>query len=160
MPDLPGDPVDPAQRRGAGAGARRPWDRAAGGPPGSGSQDDGADPPVVNPARVRLLLAAWACLVLGLSIRAFARGLVGDRRGPEVTLQPVVVDLNAASVAELSLLPGIGRTRAEAIVLDRVRHGPFPSVEDLARVDGIGAKTVEALREFVACGADPLATPR
>ena len=46
-------------------------------------------------------------------------------------------------------LPGIGRTRAAAVVLRRVRHGPFRVVEDLAVVEGIGSATVEGLREFV-----------
>jgi DNA uptake protein ComE-like DNA-binding protein len=38
--------------------------------------------------------------------------------------------------------------RAEAIILDRVRHGPFRTLEDLDRVDGVGATTIEALRPF------------
>ena len=46
-------------------------------------------------------------------------------------------------------LPGIGQERARAIVLSRVRLGPFRSVNDLARVDGIGAATVDRLRLFL-----------
>lgn len=90
-------------------------------------------------------------LVIGLSIRAFGRGLVGDRRGSTLHLQPVVVDLNSASVAELSTLPSIGGVRAEAIVLDRIRHGSFDVIEDLDRVDGLGVGTVDLVRPFVVC---------
>lgn len=105
----------------------------------------------MTPSRARLLLAVWAFLVLGLAIRALGRGLVGDRWGRELTVRPTVVDLNSASVAELSTLPGIGVVRAEAIVLDRIRRGAFRAVEDLDRVDGLGAGTLGAVRDFVEC---------
>jgi len=55
------------------------------------------------------------------------------------------VELNAASAAELQLLPGIGPTLAERIVADRDDVGPFASVEELQRVPGIGPKTVAGL---------------
>jgi len=116
--------------------------------------------PVVGAGRARLLLATWALLVIGLSIRALGRGLVGDRWGDELSLRPIVVDLNTASVAELSTLPGVGGVRAEAIVLDRIRRGSFHSVEDLVRVDGLGAGTLEVLRPFVACRSPAPAATR
>jgi competence protein ComEA len=46
-------------------------------------------------------------------------------------------------------LPGLGRTRAAAVVLHRVRHGPFRTVDDLAQVDGLGPVTVERLRRHL-----------
>lgn len=57
-----------------------------------------------------------------------------------------VVSLNTASEEELRQLPGLGPRRARAIVEDRARRGPFARLEDLARVPGIGAVTVERLR--------------
>lgn len=59
------------------------------------------------------------------------------------------IDLNTATPAQLEALPMIGPKRAEAIVADRARRGPFRSVEDLDRVHGIGPRTVERLRPFV-----------
>ena len=93
---------------------------------------------------------AWAILSLGLAVRAFARGLLADAT-PCATIRSVTIDLNRASVDELTTLPGIGIVRAEAIVLDRVRHGPFRAVEELERVDGLGPEIVEMLRPFAAC---------
>jgi len=58
------------------------------------------------------------------------------------------VNLNTASVEELMLLPGIGPRRAEAIIADRQQRGPFPAVDSLVRVRGIGPKTVERLRPW------------
>lgn len=57
------------------------------------------------------------------------------------------VNINTATAAELEKLPGIGPAKAQAIVRDREQNGLFRRVEDLARVSGIGPKTVENLRE-------------
>lgn len=56
------------------------------------------------------------------------------------------VSVNAADVASLDALPGIGPVTAQAIVADRQEHGPFRSVDDLDRVSGIGPATIERLR--------------
>lgn len=60
------------------------------------------------------------------------------------------IALNSAQARELAELPGIGDKTAQRIVQHRDAHGPFPSVEALSDVRGIGAKTVEKLRPFVA----------
>jgi competence protein ComEA len=44
-------------------------------------------------------------------------------------------------------LSGIGQKKAEAIVSYRQMNGPFQSIEDLAKVRGIGEKTIEKNRE-------------
>lgn len=62
---------------------------------------------------------------------------------------PVQIDVNTARVPELMALDGIGRVRAEEIVLYRVRHGPFREVDGLLEVDGIGQETVARLRPFL-----------
>lgn len=64
----------------------------------------------------------------------------------------VRIDINSASRAELELLPGVGEVLAREIVADRERNGPFRSVDDLDRVKGIGAVTVERLRDRVKVG--------
>jgi len=58
------------------------------------------------------------------------------------TAEPI--DINTASVAELTALPGIGPAKAEAIVAER-KEQPFDSVADLTRVRGIGERTLEEL---------------
>ena len=61
-----------------------------------------------------------------------------------------ILDLNRCDAGELVRLPGIGEVRAGAIIRWREKNGPFRSVDELARVPGIGPKTVERLRPFVA----------
>ena len=54
--------------------------------------------------------------------------------------------LNLATETELRQLPGIGKSRAHAIVEQRERVGRFRRLEDLLRVKGIGPKRLAALR--------------
>lgn len=61
------------------------------------------------------------------------------------------VDVNEASDEALQALPGIGPALARRIVEERGR-GRFKSVEELARVRGIGPATVERLRPLVSVG--------
>jgi len=56
------------------------------------------------------------------------------------------VGVNSASINELAELPGIGPSRAAAIVAYREAHGPFASIEGLTAVRGIGLATVSKLR--------------
>ncbi len=58
------------------------------------------------------------------------------------------MNINTAAQSELERLPDIGPKLAAAIVRCRA-DGLFTSVDDLARVHGIGAKTVERLRSLV-----------
>ncbi len=64
------------------------------------------------------------------------------------------VDVNAADVAALERLPGVGPALAARIVEERERHGPFRSAEDLGRVRGIGPKTVESMKDYVKVAGD------
>jgi competence protein ComEA len=61
------------------------------------------------------------------------------------------VDLNSAPWQEIALVPGLGESKAKAIVEDREKKGSFESVEDLTRVPGIGEKTVSAISRYVRC---------
>ena len=62
---------------------------------------------------------------------------------------PELLNINTASVEELQTLPNIGVQMAQRIVNYREQYGEFASVEDLQKVKGIGAKTLEKLRPFV-----------
>jgi competence protein ComEA len=60
------------------------------------------------------------------------------------------VNVNTADAETLSAeLKGVGITKAIAIVEYRKANGPFKSAEDLAKVKGIGARTVELNKENI-----------
>ncbi|MBM7584750.1 competence protein ComEA [Bacillus pakistanensis] len=59
------------------------------------------------------------------------------------------IDINSAEEAELDALPGIGPSKAAAIIEYRETNGPFKSVEDLKEVSGIGEQTLLKLKEEI-----------
>jgi competence protein ComEA len=59
------------------------------------------------------------------------------------------VDLNAATVADLDVLPGVGPVLAQRIVDWREAHGPFTSVDQLREVSGIGDRRFTDLKPRV-----------
>uniref|UniRef100_A0A8C4QQZ3 Uncharacterized protein n=1 Tax=Eptatretus burgeri TaxID=7764 RepID=A0A8C4QQZ3_EPTBU len=70
------------------------------------------------------------------------------------------IDINSASAAELEQgLVGVGRRRAQAIVRRRKEIGGFESVEELARVRGIGAWVQEMNHEVLTCRSSSGAGP-
>lgn len=71
-------------------------------------------------------------LALGLAGTAFA--------GP--------VNINTADARTLAReLDGVGDSKAAAIIAYREKHGPFQSVDDLKKVQGIGEATLERNRD-------------
>lgn len=70
---------------------------------------------------------------------------------PGAALPPPRIDLNRASLAEIEALPEVGPVLAAAIVSGR----PYRSLGDLARVPGMGPRTVERVAPWVAFGASP-----
>jgi competence ComEA-like helix-hairpin-helix protein len=66
------------------------------------------------------------------------------------------IDPNRASASELELLPSVGPSLAKRIVAARETGGPFHSPEDLRRVKGIGAKTLEKLKPWLRFDSEKL----
>lgn len=103
--------------------------------------------------------AAWtACVLLTLAAATLAATTL-TRSLTDATLTPrdelvQRIDINAASVHELDLLPEIGPALAQRIVDHRAEHGPFPTLDDLDDVRGIGPKTVAALADHAVAASD------
>lgn len=64
------------------------------------------------------------------------------------------VNINSASVEQLSTVPGIGAKLAARIVEHRQKSGPFKSVQELMNVKGVGEKSFEKLQPYLTLG-DP-----
>jgi len=60
-----------------------------------------------------------------------------------------LIDINIVDATVLETLPGIGKVKAQAIVDYREAHGPFDSIEDLIKVKGIGAKTLNNIKNLI-----------
>ena len=59
------------------------------------------------------------------------------------------ININTASEAELRNIPGIGATRAAAIVAYRQEKGGFSSIEDIMNVSGIKEGTYEKIKDSI-----------
>ena len=60
-----------------------------------------------------------------------------------------VVNVNTATAEELQMLPGIGESRAAALIASRRQRGGFKSLEELTEVKGIGEASLARLRPFL-----------
>ena len=76
-----------------------------------------------------------------------AQGGANGRPRPPM---PAALDVNRATERDFERLPGIGPVLARRIVEYRETRGTFQDVDELRRVKGIGKKTFERIRAFVA----------
>jgi competence protein ComEA len=69
------------------------------------------------------------------------------------------IDVDAASLTELTRLPRVGPALARRIVAQRDSCGPFGSIEALGKVRGIGPATLELLAPLVTFSGRPSSRP-
>lgn len=117
---------------------------------------------------VKFSKAEWAALCMTAALLVFfagwfARGTWGQdaytvsgQHPPQAVastersfVPETVVDLNTATLSDLLTLPGIGETRAQAILDYREANGAFRWSEDLMDVPGIGQSVFEDLEPYV-----------
>ncbi len=110
------------------------------------------------PRRLPGALFVSGLLILGLGVAGWLRlhrpvVVFQDVRSSDTPVRErglpgLRIDVNSAEEAQLDLLPGIGPRLAARIVLERSSEGLFASVDDLARVSGIGPRLIERLRPY------------
>jgi len=59
------------------------------------------------------------------------------------------ININTATVEQLTALKGVGEKYAERIVQFRTENGPFSSPEDIVKVPGIGQKIFEQNKDRI-----------
>ena len=70
--------------------------------------------------------------------------VVGD-----FSIAPQQVNLNTAEVWLLMALPGVGDTKAAAIIAYRSSHGPFVNIMELMKVSGFGQATFDSIKDLI-----------
>lgn len=63
------------------------------------------------------------------------------------------LDLNSATQKEIEFIPSIGPGKAQSIIAHRNENGMFQSVDDLLKIKGFGAATVDKMRPYVKVSA-------
>ena len=103
-----------------------------------------------------LAVVAWSAVAALLAAAALPDGAAtpdaaaGEASGfVHAAVAPPVcrIDQSTAPAAELALLPEVGPLLAARIAADRAVHGPFRSVDELARVPGFGERRIAELRD-------------
>ncbi len=60
-----------------------------------------------------------------------------------------LIDVNKASIKDLEKLPGVGPSKARAIVEYREKNGAFKQIQDLLKVSGIGKETLKRFSNMI-----------
>ena len=64
-------------------------------------------------------------------------------------LENGLVNLNTADIAALMTLPGIGESRAKAIISYREQHGAFAQIEDIMKISGIKQAAFSKIKDKI-----------
>jgi comEA protein len=68
------------------------------------------------------------------------------------TDQPQKIDINRAEAWLLEALPGIGPSKAQAIIDYRQQNGEFKHITEITRVEGIGPAIYEQIKDLITVG--------
>ena len=102
-----------------------------------------------NLSILRTSLAALALLCAPVGIASAQRAPANAEQPAKASAPVAPVNLNTATVDQLLTLPGIGPSKAAAIVETRQKIGGFKKLEDLMRVKGIGRATFRKLEPMI-----------
>lgn len=60
-----------------------------------------------------------------------------------------LININIASIEELTTLPGIGESKAQNIINYREENGYFKTIDEIKNVNGIGEATFDQLKKYI-----------
>jgi competence protein ComEA len=97
-----------------------------------------------------------------LAVLAFAMsaGVASAAPAQKAKVPAAKVDINSATAAQLTELPGVGEKTAARIVEHRQKQGPFKSTQELMNVKGIGEKNLQKLTPYLTLGEPARGTSR
>ncbi len=94
------------------------------------------------------LVVICTFIFLCISVSSFANQKDAPVKVDEAT-SGVMVNINTASVEQLSTLPGVGASLAERIVKHRTEVGVFNAPEELIAVQGVGQKKLDKMISMI-----------
>jgi competence protein ComEA len=95
-----------------------------------------------------LVLVVALCALHAGQVMAAEGGSGPPEQGPPSVEQDIRININEAGPDVLVQLPGIGPSRAQAIIAEREKRR-FRRIEDIIRVPGIGRKTFGRIRHSI-----------
>lgn len=92
-----------------------------------------------------ILLVVTLFIGFGVTANPLAQEVHTDEVANIITDELQPIDINSAPIEQLTLLPGVGQKKAQAIIDHRQTHGRFDSLESLLQVKGIGERIAAKL---------------
>lgn len=88
----------------------------------------------------------------GGSFISLTENLAAVSPAPSAVIIDGKLNINTATIEDLSMLPGIGEALAGRIVDYREENGGFHSLDELLEVRGIGKASLSKLKEYLTLG--------
>ena len=92
--------------------------------------------------------------VLALGLAAVVLAIAFATAYAQSAAPKAKVNINTAPASELEILPRIGPKVAQRIVDFRTKNGNFKKVEEIMKVQGIGEKVYEQIKDLITVGAE------
>lgn len=99
--------------------------------------------------KISVILATLAATIALPSAYAADKAAANATAAPAASMQASTINVNSASVDQLSTIKGLGPKKAQAIIDYRQQNGPFKSVSELGNVPGIGDKLLASITPYV-----------
>ncbi len=81
--------------------------------------------------------------------QSFTSGGIADIDSADPLSAEFKIDINSAEWPELVAVTGIGEKTARAIIAHREQHGPFPTLEAIMDVPGIGESKLQGMKPYL-----------
>lgn len=95
---------------------------------------------------IPVLLISGTCL-FSISPLVVADSVTDKAKLVQMKMQKI--NVNTATLEELTALPGVGTKKAAAIIEYREKFGKFGSIEQIAEVKGVGKKMLEKMKDQI-----------
>lgn len=79
----------------------------------------------------------------------FTKEKLTKPKAEKLTSSSKIININTATISELSSLPGLGEKTAKGIIEYREKHGKIKNIDELLKVKGIGKAKLSKIKDRI-----------
>ena len=102
----------------------------------------------LTPQERKFIAIIMIVFIMGASVQLLLRRDIAPVRWAK-SVRQFKININTARTDQLQMLPGIGINLASKVVFYRRVKGPFKSLEDLKKVNGLTSKRFGRIKELI-----------